>query len=353
MAYSANVGGTGTIIGTPPNLILMDFMTSYTGHPLTFSSWMMFTLPDVLVNLGLVWIVLQLYFLRPRRRLSCCAGGDAPEKSQSEAGVSAMLREKYRELGPVTFHEGCTLGLFSLLVVIWFLRAPGFMVGWAEAVDTGVVMSSATPTLAIVILLFIIPAKPLSQPAGPALLVWEKVQRNFPWGIILLMGGGFALAEGAKLSCLSDLIGKSHGLRLRLRLYRTLILFRITAGQPLSVPPRGDPPLSLLDNLGYLGHRLQLSHHLHASSGGSESLLKPSVQPAVPRPGRHSHRQPLLHAACVHPSQCHRLHGGGARHQGHGGGGGHPQHSLHHNHSPQPPQSRGSDVWAQRPPWLG
>ena len=118
-----------------------------------------------------------------------------------------MLREKYRELGPITFHEVATLVLFTLLVLIWFFRAPGFMVGWAS-VETPVVISSATPTLAIVILLFIIPARPFSQPAGPALLVWDDVQKKFPWGIILLMGGGFALAEGARLSCLSQEIGK-------------------------------------------------------------------------------------------------------------------------------------------------
>ena len=221
MAYSANVGGTGTIIGTPPNLILMDFLTVYSGHPLNFGSWMMFSLPDVLVNLLLLWVVLQLYFLRPSVRdikdsllsllslLSGCRKADS--QGRSESGVTEMLREKYRELGPVTFHEVSTLVLFTLLVLLWFSRAPGFMAGWAS-LETAVVISSATPTLAIVLLLFIIPARPASQPAGPTLLVWEKVQAKFPWGIILLMGGGFALAEGARESCLSNLIGNNRRL---------------------------------------------------------------------------------------------------------------------------------------------
>ena len=215
MAYSANIGGTGTIIGTPPNLILMDFLSTYSGHPLNFGSWMIFSLPEVVLNLLVLWVVLQLYFLRPSvrditgsliSRVSSCRRTD--KQGKSESGVSQMLREKYRELGPITFHEVATLVLFTLLVLIWFFRAPGFMAGWAS-LETPVVISSATPTLAIVILLFIIPARPVSQPAGPALLVWEDVQRKFPWGIILLMGGGFALAEGARLSCLSNLIGKN------------------------------------------------------------------------------------------------------------------------------------------------
>ena len=198
----------------------MDFLTRYSGHPLNFGSWIMFSLPDVVLNLLVLWLVLQLYFLRPSVRditaslaslASWLSRGCRRTASQgkSESGVTEMLREKYRELGPITFHEVSTLVLFTLLVLIWFFRAPGFMAGWAS-VETTVSISSATPTLAIVILLFIIPARPVSQPAGPSLLVWEDVQRKFPWGIILLMGGGFALAEGARVSCLSNLIGKNY-----------------------------------------------------------------------------------------------------------------------------------------------
>ena len=73
VAYSANVGGTGTLIGTPPNLILMELLeTRYPGgHPLTFGGWMVFSLPDVLINLALVWIILQLYFRTPSWREVC------------------------------------------------------------------------------------------------------------------------------------------------------------------------------------------------------------------------------------------------------------------------------------------
>ena len=191
----------------------MEFMARYKDHPLNFGSWMMFSIPDLLVNLAILWIVLQLYFLRPSfediKQSLVSKLKVRSSQEESESGVSKMLSEKYRELGPISFHEVCTLLLFSLLVLVWFFRAPGFMPGWAQAVDSGVVISSATPTLAIVILLFVIPARPLSHPDGPTLLCWDKVQRNFPWGIILLMGGGFALAEGAKVSCLSDLIGES------------------------------------------------------------------------------------------------------------------------------------------------
>ena len=114
VAYSANIGGTGTIIGTPPNLILMDFLTRYPGQPLNFGSWLMFSLPDVLLNLLLLWLVLQLYFLRPSLTdmAGCLASlSRRTERAEgtSESGVSKMLREKYRELGPITFHEVATV----------------------------------------------------------------------------------------------------------------------------------------------------------------------------------------------------------------------------------------------------
>ena len=78
LAYSANIGGTGTLIGTPPNLILLGFLNSaYPQHPINFGSWMAFALPEVctlyctstldhpsqaILNLALLWVVLQIYF---------------------------------------------------------------------------------------------------------------------------------------------------------------------------------------------------------------------------------------------------------------------------------------------------
>ena len=57
------------MIGTPPNMILMEFMTRYSDHPLNFGSWMGFSLPDVFINLIILWVVLQLYFLKNQKHL--------------------------------------------------------------------------------------------------------------------------------------------------------------------------------------------------------------------------------------------------------------------------------------------
>ena len=128
ICYSANIGGTGTIIGTPPNLILMEFMSRFSDHPLNFGSWMMFSLPEVFLNLGLLWIILQLYFLQP----SIKQVFKSKKESKNADGVMNILAEKYQSLGSITFHEITTLVLFNILVIIWFFRKPGFMPGWAE-----------------------------------------------------------------------------------------------------------------------------------------------------------------------------------------------------------------------------
>ena len=69
IAFSANIGGTATLIGTPPNLIMYEYINKYSGHPITFGSWMVLGIPLMLVNLLICWVWLQLYFLgMPGRR---------------------------------------------------------------------------------------------------------------------------------------------------------------------------------------------------------------------------------------------------------------------------------------------
>jgi len=197
-------------------MILMEFMTRYSDHPLNFGSWMGFSLPDVFINLIILWVVLQLYFLKNHKHLLKNIRNVFSKKKKETNNLQLMFDSKYKELGPVTFHEIAILILFFVVVTTWFLRKPGFIPGWADLLQhqdeiTGapIGISSATPTLMMVLLLFIIPADPIKDPRGRTLLEWNTVQKTFPWGIILLMGGGFALAHGAKESCLSSVIGSN------------------------------------------------------------------------------------------------------------------------------------------------
>ncbi|XP_023339822.1 solute carrier family 13 member 5 [Eurytemora carolleeae] len=207
VAYAANVGGTGTIIGTPPNMILMEFLQPYVGQPLNFGSWILFAVPQLVLNLVFVWTILQIYFLGSEIRFLLY------KQQTPDLGVKNIFLEKYKSLGPMSFHEKSVLSLFSTLVLIWFTRNPGFMPGWAELLQSQnaqgktITIGSASPTILVVSLLFLIPRNPKENPDAGTLLTWEQVRTRFPWGIILLMGGGFALAEGSKASCLTELVG--------------------------------------------------------------------------------------------------------------------------------------------------
>ena len=94
IAYSANVGGTGTLIGTPPNLILMEFITSrYPDHPINFGSWMLFSIPNVILNLFVLWFILQLYFKGHNvKELFKCKS----EKTKKSENVRDLLRDRYQ-----------------------------------------------------------------------------------------------------------------------------------------------------------------------------------------------------------------------------------------------------------------
>lgn len=209
VAYSANMGGTGTVIGSPGNIIFMEFLSDFEDQPLNFSSWMLFCVPLMIVNIVLVWITMQLFFLK----LADIKNMFGKPKQDDE--ISEVLQKKYDDLGPVSFHEKAVLGVFSGLVVLWFFRKPGFMPGWGEALQwtnssgNVVAIGSATETILMSLLLFIIPANPWKDPGGKTLLQWKTVQSKLPWGILFLMGGGFALAEGAKASCLAHHISSS------------------------------------------------------------------------------------------------------------------------------------------------
>ena len=92
--------------------------------------------------------------------------------------------------------------LFGLLVILWMFRSPGFMPGWGDLFPPGI--GDATPAIFVSLLMFCIPA----AKDGSPLLTWSLVQDKLAWGVIILLGGGFALAEGAERSCLTTWAGE-------------------------------------------------------------------------------------------------------------------------------------------------
>ncbi|UYV80339.1 SLC13A5 [Cordylochernes scorpioides] len=121
--------------------------------------------------------------------------------------IHRIVRKKYEELGSITFPEATVIFLYLLLIILWFLRDPKFMGGWAQLITTQTKIGDATPAILVSLLLFLIPSDPQTL-GSPPILDWETVQSKMPWGVMLLLAGGFGLAEGAKKSGLSLYVGQ-------------------------------------------------------------------------------------------------------------------------------------------------
>jgi sodium-dependent dicarboxylate transporter 2/3/5 len=196
VAYSASIGGMSTLVGSPTNLVCPKILTLlYPGAPdISFTSWMVFALPISVVKLVAVWLVVHLLF-KPR------------EKWQ---GVDKdHFKKAYRELGKASREERIVFVLFLTLALLWITRAGistnGFTLpGWARLFKTPSYINDGTVAMFISIVLFIVPAP---NHKGKRIMDWKTAQR-IPWNIVLLFGGGFALALGFQSSGLAIWFGE-------------------------------------------------------------------------------------------------------------------------------------------------
>lgn len=200
VAYAATVGGIGTLIGTPPNAILAGQAAIL--HPelpeISFARWMLVGVPFAIVFLPLAWA--WLVFLHARGRTTATADPESP------------VDEEIARLGRPARGEVGVFLVFCLAVVGWVFRADldlGFAIlpGWADAVGRGPFVHDATVAVVAALLLFVVPVR-MRPPEF--LLDWETAVR-IPWGVLLLFGGGFALATGFEATGLAAWIGERMG----------------------------------------------------------------------------------------------------------------------------------------------
>ncbi|XP_022086477.1 solute carrier family 13 member 5-like [Acanthaster planci] len=214
--YAASIGGTATLTGTAPNLVLAGQVSSLFGSEaeIDFGEWIMYAAPGMLLCLLLSWIWLQIVYVD---RWCCKKLG----QELDHKGATKVIRQAYKDLGPMSFAEKGALAHFILLIVLWISRKPGFVTGWSVLFPEGYVTDS-TAAIFVAVLLFLFPSRmpkflcgrsskeDLEEETGPcpALLEWSIVQQKMPWLVIILFGGGLALAEACKVSGLSALIGE-------------------------------------------------------------------------------------------------------------------------------------------------
>lgn len=182
IAYSASIGGVATVIGTPPNLVLAGVISEIYGYEITFSKWFLFGFPISIILLFFCWI----YLTRVAYKF----------ESNSFPGGKAEIQTIKKELGPISFEEKLVAIVFALAGLCWISRS-FFLQKILPSLDDTII------AISFGLLLFILPSKQKSA----ALLSWRDTI-NLPWGIIILFGGGMALARAFETSGLALWLGE-------------------------------------------------------------------------------------------------------------------------------------------------
>jgi sodium-dependent dicarboxylate transporter 2/3/5 len=196
-AYGASVGGMGTPVGTPPNLIAMGAMDAvFHGEPgLTFVGWAWRAAPAVVLIVPLVWLLLVRVYPRVPADL--------------HLGAGALIRAELTALGPWRPAELRALAVFGLAAVLWVTRPDlelgelGDIQGWGSRLGLKGVHDGTVAILAA-LLAFALPAGGAAR--GERLLPWGTAVR-VPWGLVLLFGGGIAISTGFDATGLSKYLG--------------------------------------------------------------------------------------------------------------------------------------------------
>ncbi len=169
IAYAASIGGLGTIIGTPPNALLVGYMEESLGVRIGFARWLLLGVPIVVVALPIAYLVLTRLVFRVSR--------------SPKAEVATLIEAKRREQGPITGPEKMVAGVFAATALLWIFRP--LLQRWIPGLsDAGIAMSGG-------LALFLLPA---DVRRGVFVLDWEWARR-VPWDVLILFGGGLSLAS--------------------------------------------------------------------------------------------------------------------------------------------------------------
>lgn len=186
VGYAGTIGGLGTLIGTPPNIILAAQLDTIFGITIGFGTWMLFAVPVVLILLFFTWFYLgRINFKTSIKTLP---------------GGKELIASERQKLGKTSFEEKVVGAVFLFAAFMWITRE-FFWAGDDPLIVQLPGISDGMIAIIATMLLFLIPAK-----AATRILDWSD-SKDIPWGVLLLFGGGLAIAAGFQSSGLSTWIG--------------------------------------------------------------------------------------------------------------------------------------------------
>ena len=198
IAYSASIGGTGSLIGTPPNMVFAGVMEKmFPDLPeIDFLEWMRIGTPIVIILLPIVWIYIIKYF----------------KIKGAFIGSADIIENEIKSLGKISTYEKRVFMVFLFTAIGWIFRKDigiGSLVlpGWSSLLGVEAYVHDATVAIIAALLLFIIPTGELNRKPR-ALLDWPSAA-SVPWGVVMIVGGGYAIADSFKQTGLADYLGYS------------------------------------------------------------------------------------------------------------------------------------------------
>lgn len=216
IAYSASIGGMMTLVGTAPNLVFARNYEALTGTAVGFARWMTIALPFGIVMLSVLSVLLSMVFFR---------------KLPPVESLQGVVHEEKIRLGRMRFEEKAVLVVFLSTALLWITRK-GLKIGnfafsgWSTHLNFGHLIDDGSVAVTMATLLFFIPAR---HSDGTLTTILDgQVFSRLPWSVVLLFGGGFALAFGFSESGLSAYLAEQlQGLK---SVSVPLIILSVTTG---------------------------------------------------------------------------------------------------------------------------
>ena len=187
IAYAANIGGTATIIGTPPNSVFAGYINETYHYEISFAKWMLIGVPFAALLIGLTYYFL-VKFLYPNRL-------------GKFEGAQSLIETEVEKLGRITKEEKLVLIIFLCTAACWIMRVP--LNSFFKFLDLPIVLSDTGIAIMATISLFIVPTDLRFE---KFIMEWKDTEK-LPWGILLLFGGGLSLAGALSATGIIDLIG--------------------------------------------------------------------------------------------------------------------------------------------------